>query len=168
MWCWLTSAPSGIVASIIRATIFFGTDAFTDETMASVDLIGWSIIETSVYIITCCLPFLRPLASHYTPAWLKKAVRVPYTSYGSHGGGGAASSKGLSGIHKSTAFSHSQHYNRKDGGEDVVELTGAGGREEERYERGRVEMVELGSAPSSPGGLGVTTNISGGIKYTGR
>lgn len=36
---------------------------------------GWSIIETSVYIITGCLPHLRPIVSHYTPPWLKNLAR---------------------------------------------------------------------------------------------
>ncbi|KAF3771402.1 hypothetical protein M406DRAFT_24719, partial [Cryphonectria parasitica EP155] len=60
-------ASFGIVSSIVRATVFFDTAAFDDRTWASVDLVGWSIIETSVYIITGCLPHLRPLVSHYTP-----------------------------------------------------------------------------------------------------
>lgn len=63
------------MASIIRATVFFGTAAFGDRTWASVDLVGWSIIETSVYIITGCLPHTKPLISHYTPAWLKRAIK---------------------------------------------------------------------------------------------
>lgn len=41
---------------------------------------GWSIIETGVYIITGCLPHLKPLISHYTPAWLKRAVNASLSS----------------------------------------------------------------------------------------
>jgi hypothetical protein len=39
----------GIVASIIRATVFFSTSAFSDSTFASVDLLGWSVVETGSY-----------------------------------------------------------------------------------------------------------------------
>ncbi|KAK1719488.1 hypothetical protein CaCOL14_001812 [Colletotrichum acutatum] len=65
----------GIVASIIRAVIFFSNSAFSDRTWASVGLVGWSIIETGTYIIAACLPHLRPMISHYTPPWLKSMVR---------------------------------------------------------------------------------------------
>ncbi|KAJ2902909.1 integral membrane protein [Zalerion maritima] len=66
---------SGIVAAILRAVAFFDTSAFNDRTYASVTLIGWSIVETSTYIITASLPSLRPLIAHYTPRWLKDMVR---------------------------------------------------------------------------------------------
>lgn len=82
------------MASIIRATVFFGTAAFGDSTWASVDLIGWSIIETSVYIITGCLPHLKPVISHYTPGWLKRAIKSTVGSLPTKMG----SSKGRSGI----------------------------------------------------------------------
>lgn len=59
----------------MRATVFFKESAFEDPTMASVELVGWSIIETSVYIITGCLPHLKPLASRYTPDWVKRALK---------------------------------------------------------------------------------------------
>ncbi|KAK1970197.1 integral membrane protein [Colletotrichum sublineola] len=65
----------GVVASIIRAWIFFQTSAFADRTWASVGLVGWSIIETGTYIIAACLPAFRPMISHYTPPWLKSLVR---------------------------------------------------------------------------------------------
>ncbi|KAK1985936.1 integral membrane protein [Colletotrichum cereale] len=65
----------GVVASIIRAWIFFQTSAFADRTWASVGLVGWSIIETGTYIIAACLPHFRPMISYYTPPWLKSAVR---------------------------------------------------------------------------------------------
>lgn len=86
---------SGIVAAIVRATVFFGTAAFGDRTWASVDLVGWSIIETSVYIITGCLPHIKPVISHYTPAWLKRAIKSSIgslpTKLSSHGRSGTKS-----------------------------------------------------------------------------
>lgn len=102
---------SGIVASIIRAKIFFGTAAFSDETMASVDLIGWSIIETSVYIITNCLPHLRPLVSHYAPECIKRALKSSLASLGTYGdptgkgkSGGPSTTTKMSGL---KSFGHS-------------------------------------------------------------
>lgn len=165
----LTLMSSGIVASIIRATIFFGTEAFADETWASVDLVGWSIIETSVYIITCCLPNLRPLVSHYTPAWLKRAVRSSVTR------STGATSKGLSGIHKSTSFGHSLTSKRGHNvTEDAIELTGRGdSRAWVRVDS--MEALDSASSQGSPGlplqltqqqsqSLGTTTHITSGDK----
>lgn len=43
--------------------------------MASVDLIGWSIVETSAYILTNCLPHFRPLLAHYLPSSLRQAFK---------------------------------------------------------------------------------------------
>ena len=80
--------------SVIRARIFFSTAAFGDRTFASVDLVGWSIIETSVYIITGCLPHLRALVSHYTPDSVKQAIKNTMSSatarYGSKSKGGTS------------------------------------------------------------------------------
>ncbi|ORY66099.1 uncharacterized protein BCR38DRAFT_456740 [Pseudomassariella vexata] len=75
-------ASFGVVASIIRAKTFFQTSAFSDRTFASVELVGWSIIETGTYIIATCLPHLRPLIVKYTPQWLKGLVHrtIAYTS----------------------------------------------------------------------------------------
>lgn len=108
------------MASIIRATIFFGTSAFTDETMASVDLIGWSIIETSVYIITNCLPHLRPLLSHYAPPWLKQALKstlASFTSRVDH------TTKGYSKGSALKSFGHSRKGQDTRKEEDMIELT---------------------------------------------
>lgn len=153
------------MASIIRATIFFGTAAFADETWASVDLVGWSIIETSVYIITCCLPNLRPLLSHYTPRWLKKAVKlsVPRST--------GATSKGLSGIHKSTSFGHSLQSKRgHQVTDDAIELTGR--KDSGSWVRtDSMDDFERSSLHGSPGlslsqrqsqSLGTTTQITTG------
>lgn len=164
----LTFISSGIVASIIRATIFFGTEAFADETWASVDLVGWSIIETSVYIITCCLPNLRPLVSHYTPAWIKRAVKSSVTR------STGATSKGLSGIHKSTSFGHSLTSKRGHVTDDAIELTGRGdSRAWVRVDS--MEALDRASSQGSPGlplqltqqhsqSLGTTTHITTGDK----
>lgn len=123
----ISSMCSGFVASIIRAAIFFDTSALEDRTWSSIELVGWSIIETSVYIITCCLPHLRPLISHYTPRWLKKAVHITVSrSYGamSDAKSYGATSKGVSGIHKSTVVSHSHQMNgNRDLDDDDIELT---------------------------------------------
>lgn len=158
---------SGIVASIIRATIFFGTEAFADETWASVDLVGWSIIETSVYIITCCLPNLRPLISHYTPKWLKKAAKLSVTR------STGANSKGISGIQKSTSFGHSLASKRDPVyAEDAIELTGRG--DSGAWVRSdSMDYLDRPSTRGSPGlslaqqqsqSLGTTTHITTGDK----
>lgn len=42
---------------------------------ASVSLVGWSIVEASMYIIATCLPHLRPLVSRHAPAWFLSVVR---------------------------------------------------------------------------------------------
>ncbi|PSR78342.1 hypothetical protein BD289DRAFT_344144, partial [Coniella lustricola] len=73
-------ASFGIVASIVRTSVFFSTSAFGDRTWASIDLVGWSIIETGVYIITCCLPHLKPLVSRYTPAGVKSFFKSSVSS----------------------------------------------------------------------------------------
>lgn len=154
------------MASIIRATIFFGTEAFADETWASVDLVGWSIIETSVYIITCCLPNLRPLVSHYTPTWLKKAVKLSVTR------STGANSKGISGIHKSTSFGHSLASKRSPHvTEDAIELTSGRSDSGAWVRNDSMEYLERMSTRGSPGlslaqqqsqSLGTTTHITTG------
>ncbi|KAH6693896.1 integral membrane protein [Plectosphaerella plurivora] len=65
----------GIVASIIRAAMFFSTSAFEDRTRASVLLVGFSILEASMYIIAACLPHLRPLVARHAPDWFLSIVR---------------------------------------------------------------------------------------------
>ncbi|KZL78319.1 integral membrane protein, partial [Colletotrichum incanum] len=96
----------GVVASIIRAYIFFQTSAFTDRTWASVGLVGWSIIETGTYIIAACLPHFRPMISHYTPPWLKSIVRKTI-------------SQASNSVSKATSSKNTQ--NRR--GDDEMELT---------------------------------------------
>lgn len=115
------------MASIIRAKIFFGTAAFTDETMASVDLIGWSIIETSVYIITNCLPHLRPLISHYTPDFIKRALKSTLASMGTYGDPTGKTLGGQSKMSGLKSFGHSRRSpdtrNATDDEDDTIELT---------------------------------------------
>ncbi|KAK4226275.1 integral membrane protein [Podospora fimiseda] len=67
-------ASFGVVASIIRATIFFNNSAFDDRTWASAVLCGWSVVEAGCYIIANCLSHLRPLISHFAPQWLKDTI----------------------------------------------------------------------------------------------
>lgn len=43
--------------------------------VASVSLVGWSIAETSAYIVTTCLPSLVPLISRLTPRSVKAMIR---------------------------------------------------------------------------------------------
>lgn len=104
------------MASIIRAKVFFGTAAFSDRTWASVDLVGWSIIETGTYIIAGCLPHMRPLATHYTPDWLKKALSVTVGSISrSSKSKGFSSSSGYQG--------HSKKSKTRTLDDDAIELT---------------------------------------------
>ncbi|KAG8161100.1 hypothetical protein KVR01_009364 [Diaporthe batatas] len=139
-------ASFGIIASIIRARIFFSTAAFGDRTFASVDLVGWSIIETSVYIITGCLPHLRALVSHYTPAAVKKALKSTYNSATTRYG----KSKGTSGFSGSKSYpskktnTSSQVHALDD---DAIELT----RQNNQWNRlsggGSAADLERGGAP---------------------
>jgi hypothetical protein len=69
------------MASIIRFTVFFKTDAFTDMTWESVPLVGWSVVEGGMYLIAACLPLLRPVFAKHTPEWLKRKVSSTIKSY---------------------------------------------------------------------------------------
>jgi hypothetical protein len=55
-----------LCTSIVRFTTFFGTNALTDGTWASVDLTIWTIVESDVYLIASCLPTFRPLIHKIT------------------------------------------------------------------------------------------------------
>ncbi|TLD24091.1 hypothetical protein PspLS_06970 [Pyricularia sp. CBS 133598] len=101
-------ASFGIVASVIRARIFFSTSAFEDRTWASVELVGWSIIESGTYIVTACLPHMKPILSHYTPQSVKNFVR----------GGFSKASSALSG-NKSFGNSTSGKRSRRRGEIDI-------------------------------------------------
>ncbi|KAL1871105.1 hypothetical protein Daus18300_004850 [Diaporthe australafricana] len=140
-------ASFGIIASIIRARIFFSTAAFGDRTFASVDLVGWSIIETSVYIITGCLPHLRALVSHYTPDSVKRAIKNTFNSVTTRSGG---KSKGTSGFSASKSYGHQSS---KKGNsvqvhsldDDAIELT----RQNNNWNRLSGEDLERGAAPNT-------------------
>ncbi|MCJ1383911.1 hypothetical protein MMC17_007025 [Xylographa soralifera] len=70
MFVFLT-ASAGLVASCIRFWAFFQTDAFVDNTWASVVLVSWSIVEPGMYLIAACAVALRPIFALLTPQWLK-------------------------------------------------------------------------------------------------
>ncbi|KAK1834003.1 integral membrane protein [Podospora conica] len=68
-------ASLGVVASIIRARIFFEEKTkteFEDWTSVGVNLSTWTIVEATCYIIANCLPHLRPLISHYVHPRVKQ------------------------------------------------------------------------------------------------
>ncbi|KAK4167026.1 integral membrane protein [Cladorrhinum sp. PSN259] len=90
-------ASFGVVASIIRAKIFFSNSAFDDRTWASAVLCGWSVVEAGCYIIANCLSHLRPLVSRFAPEWIKgtissltqKVITAPASFGASHSRKGA-------------------------------------------------------------------------------
>lgn len=90
------------------------------------DLVGWSIIETSVYIITGCLPHLKPLVSHYTPAWLRGFLRTTITTLRTPGSSRkGAGSRYWSSRSGATTIKGGGRYPEPDGQpEDAIELTG--------------------------------------------
>jgi len=51
----------GIIASIVRFTLFFDVKSLEDGTYSSAELAIWSLVEPGVYLIAACLPCLRPL-----------------------------------------------------------------------------------------------------------
>ncbi|KAF2760796.1 hypothetical protein EJ05DRAFT_243018 [Pseudovirgaria hyperparasitica] len=60
--CFIFLAGSvGSVAACMRMAAFFHTNAFTDNTWASVELVGWSVAEPGMYLTAACLMCLRPL-----------------------------------------------------------------------------------------------------------
>ena len=59
------NASSGLVSSCIRFAVFFTEDAFADPTWASIDLNKWTVIEPGMYLISACLPSLRPLLTKF-------------------------------------------------------------------------------------------------------
>lgn len=129
--------------------------------MASVDLIGWSIIETSVYIITNCLPHFRPLIAHYTPASVKKALKNMGSSLGgatshynrSHKGGYGYG--GASGAMNSKVPSSSLTTGQRDE-EDMIALT-----EQKSWPVGRDDVRSLDGER-----VGMPKAVSPGIRVT--
>lgn len=57
----LLNPRSGIIAAIVRAVVFFQTDAVTDATWTGTSLKTWTEIEPFFYLIAACLPTYRPL-----------------------------------------------------------------------------------------------------------
>jgi len=55
------TASVGMFASIYRFSVVLTTDPFRDRTWVAVSLIGWSIVESGMYLIAACLPLLRPV-----------------------------------------------------------------------------------------------------------
>ncbi|KAF2463872.1 uncharacterized protein BDR25DRAFT_297318 [Lindgomyces ingoldianus] len=55
------SGSVGIIASCFRMAAFFQTEAFVDNTYASVKLVGWSIIEPGMYLVAACSLKFRPV-----------------------------------------------------------------------------------------------------------
>ncbi|KAJ5101296.1 hypothetical protein NUU61_003518 [Penicillium alfredii] len=51
----------GLVTSIMRFVIFTRGNAVTDGSWSSTDLMSWSVAEPDIYLISACLPTLRPL-----------------------------------------------------------------------------------------------------------
>ncbi|MCJ1389690.1 hypothetical protein MMC18_002547 [Xylographa bjoerkii] len=66
---WIRKA--GLMFIFLMGGIFFLTEAFVDNTWASVTLVGWSIAEAGLYLIAACLVALRPIFSQLSPTWLK-------------------------------------------------------------------------------------------------
>ncbi|MCJ1403834.1 hypothetical protein MMC11_007057 [Xylographa trunciseda] len=82
----------GTIASCMRMRSMFLTEAFIDNTWASVTLVGWSIAEAGLYLIAACLVALRPIFSQLSPAWLRARLynssskRTPQDKRGSSQG----------------------------------------------------------------------------------
>lgn len=57
----LNHLNSGLVTSILRFVIFTRGSAIKDGTWSATELMIWSLIEPNVYLISACLPAMRPL-----------------------------------------------------------------------------------------------------------
>ncbi|KAJ5093421.1 hypothetical protein N7456_009282 [Penicillium angulare] len=51
----------GLVTSIMRFVIFAKGNAVQDGSWSSTDLMAWSVAEPDIYLISACLPTLRPI-----------------------------------------------------------------------------------------------------------
>ena len=65
----------GFVASILRFVTYFKVDLLSDVTYNSGQLVLWTIIEPGMYLISACLPAMRPL--------LTRVLRLVGVSQGS-------------------------------------------------------------------------------------
>lgn len=59
----LNHLNSGLVTSILRFVIFTRGNAIKDGTWSATELMIWSLIEPNIYLISACLPAMRPLLS---------------------------------------------------------------------------------------------------------
>ena len=85
---------SGLVASVIRFIGFFTIDAVSDPTWSAVPLIIWTVVETGMYLITCCLPTYRPLMKKAGMRITNNLYRQSDFSKHKGGSNGKAPSKG--------------------------------------------------------------------------
>ncbi|KAJ5292192.1 hypothetical protein N7478_001443 [Penicillium angulare] len=51
----------GLVTSVMRFVIFAKGNAVQDGSWSSTDLMAWSVAEPDIYLISACLPTLRPI-----------------------------------------------------------------------------------------------------------
>ncbi|KAH9432883.1 hypothetical protein MCOR27_010600 [Pyricularia oryzae] len=128
-------ASFGIVASVVRARIFFSTSAFEDRTWASVELVGWSIIESGTYVVTACLPHMKPIFSHYTPQAVKDFGRGAFSK----------ASSALSGS-KSFSTSSSGKRSRRRGDMDIHKS----GDDIDHVEPVRLASLDVSRPPRHP------------------
>lgn len=104
-----------------------------------------------MYIITGCLPHLRPLISHYTPAWLKRVVKssigsIP-TRLTSNKGRSGYAGYGQSKLSRGTITRRDQKQSLALPDDDSIELTNSG----QHTLKGAVSMNSMGGL--SPTGL---------------
>lgn len=79
----LTLLHRGLVSSVVRFYAFYTTDAGSDRTWVAVDLVIWTLAETSIYLIAACLPLYRPLVRR---VWRKLGLATVNDSTGQSGG----------------------------------------------------------------------------------
>lgn len=58
---------SGLVTAIIRTVWFFRINLDADGTYKGTYAVMWTLVEPSMYLITACLPALRPLKRRLFP-----------------------------------------------------------------------------------------------------
>ncbi|TVY93747.1 hypothetical protein LAWI1_G000884 [Lachnellula willkommii] len=67
----------GLVGSVIRFSIFFRSDAFSDNTWVSVSLMSWTCVEPGMYLIAACCLTLRPLFAKFPFKGLGSKLETP-------------------------------------------------------------------------------------------
>lgn len=58
---------SGFIASCVRLSILFQTNAMTDTRVTAVAWTIWTLTEPANYVIAACLPTLRPVLTRILP-----------------------------------------------------------------------------------------------------